>query len=284
MSAATAAAPTTPPPDKPQSKFLDWIERVGNKVPSPAIMFLYLILFIMALSAVLAAMDVSATDEVVTPVPTQQLRDLRDALGGSVVPYDLNTLQPVELPDYTVATKTFEVQSMLSVPGLRFLFSAFVANFSAFGVVSVTLIAMAGVGVAEKAGMMGALIRSLVKVSPKGLLAFVIILVGVLSSVASDAGYLILIPLGAAAFLSVGRHPLAGMAAAFAGVGAIFGVNILITPVDSMLTEITNEAIGAGGEPLTVTANFYFSVVSSLVLAGVAAFVTARMVEPRLGP
>ena len=105
-----------------------------------------------------------------------------------------------------------------------------------------------------------------------------------LSSVASDAGYLILIPLGAAAFMSVGRHPLAGMAAAFAGVGAIFGVNLLITPIDSMITEITNEAIGSTGEPIQITANYYFSVVSSIVLALVAAVVTSRIVEPRLGP
>src|SRR3954453_8579794 len=116
------------------------------------------------------------------------------------------------------------------------------------------------------------------------MLAFVIILVGVLSSVASDAGYLILIPLAAAAFLSVGRHPLAGMAAAFAGVGAIFSVNVLITPVDSMLTEITNEALGSIGlQPLTVTANLYFAIVSSILMALIAVVVTVRIVEPRLG-
>ena len=74
------------------------------------------------------------------------------------------------------------------------------------------------------------------------------------------------------------------MAAAFAGVSAVFGVNLLITPTDSMITEITNEAIGSGGEQINITANFYFSVVSSILLAGVAAIVTARMIEPRLGP
>ena len=158
------------------------------------------------------------------------------------------------------------------------------ANFTGFSVVGITFIAMMGAGVAEVAGLMGALIRKLVKVSPRPLLAFILIFVGVLSSVATDAGYLILVPLGAAAFLSVGRHPLAGMAAAFAGVGAIFGVNLLITPSDAMITEITNEAIQlAGGEPITIVANFFFSVVSSLVLATVAAIVTTRIVEPRLG-
>jgi aminobenzoyl-glutamate transport protein len=132
--------------------------------------------------------------------------------------------------------------------------------------------------------MMGALIRRLVAVAPRNLIAFILIFIGVLSSVASDAGYLILIPLSAAAFMTLGRHPLAGMAAAFAGVGGIFAVNLLITPIDSMITEISNEAISlAGAETLTVVANYFFAVVSSVVIALVAWWVTVKMVEPRLG-
>ena len=142
-----------------------------------------------------------------------------------------------------------------------------------------------GAGVAEASGLMAALIRLLVGASPRRLLAFILIFVGVLSSVASDAGYLILVPLGAAAFLSIGRHPLAGMAACFAGVGAIFGVNPILGPIDAMITEITNEALAAaGGTPLTIVANYWFSIVSSVLLAIVAAVVTERIVEPRLGP
>jgi aminobenzoyl-glutamate transport protein len=155
---------------------------------------------------------------------------------------------------------------------------------AAFGVIAVILVAMAGVGVAEASGLMAALIRKLVAVAPRQLIAFILIFVGVLSSVATDAGYLILIPLAASAFLVVGRHPVAGVAASFAGVSAIFAVNLLITPTDAMLTEITNEAIGAGGEPISITANFYFAAVSSVVLALVAMVVTTRMIEPRLGP
>jgi aminobenzoyl-glutamate transport protein len=282
----TAAAGTdTATDEQPPSKgFLNRLEQLGNKVPSPAIMFLYLLAFLAVLSAVLAWFDLSVTEDVSVPVPIGELEELRGALGGTVVPYDYVINQQVEIPEYIVRTETFEVRSLLSIEGLRFVFSTFVRNFQAFGVVAVTLIAMAGVGVAEQAGMMGALIRKIVKVAPAKALAFILIFVGVLSSVASDAGYLILIPLGAAAFMSVGRHPLAGMAAAFAGVGAIFGVNLLITPIDSMITEITNSAIGSGGEPINITANYYFSVVSSIVLAFVAAFVTTRIVEPRLGP
>ncbi|WP_448061264.1 AbgT family transporter [Cellulomonas hominis] len=267
------------------SGMLDRIERLGNKVPNPTIMFVYLIAFVALLSAVLSWANVSVTDEVVTQVPTAQLQELNNALGGTLVPFDTATGTFVELPDYTVAEQTFPVRNLLSGDGIEQFFSAFVDNFAGFGVVAVVLVAMAGVGVAEHAGMMGALIRKVVKVAPPKALGFILIFVGVLSSVASDAGYLILIPLAAAAFLSVGRHPLAGMAAAFAGVGAIFSVNLLITPVDSMITEITNEALGSIGlQPLTVTANFYFSIVSSIVMAAIAAVVTTRIIEPRLGP
>ena len=132
--------------------------------------------------------------------------------------------------------------------------------------------------------MMGALIRRMVKIAPPRWLTFILVFVGVLSSVATDAGGLILVPLAAAAFMSVGRHPLAGLAAAFAGVGAVFGVNLLITPSDSMLTEITNEVLTKAGLPtLEVTANFYFSIVSSFVLAVVVTLVTMRVTQKRLG-
>jgi aminobenzoyl-glutamate transport protein len=265
-------------------RLLDGIEKAGNKVPHPVMMFVYLIIFIAVLSALLSWAGVSVTEEIAVPVPEQVPEDAHGGLGGSDVPYDSSPMEPDFHPEYEIEEETIEVQSLLDVEGLRFVFTSFVNNFAGFAVVAVTFVAMAGVGVAEHAGLMAALIRKLVQVAPRRLIAFILIFVGVLSSVASDAGYLILIPLGAAAFLTLGRHPLAGMAAAFAGVGAIFGVNLLITPIDSMLTEITNEAIPAGIEPLTVTANYYFAVASSVVLAIVAMFVTERLVEKRLGP
>jgi aminobenzoyl-glutamate transport protein len=278
-------ATSTIEPDRSRSeRFLDGIERAGNKVPHPVIMFLYLIAFVAVLSTILAAFDVGVTETVAVPLPIEELRDLRDSLGGSIVAYDVEAGEEFDIPDYLLEEQTFEVRAILSVDGIRFVLSSFVNNFAGFAVVAVTFVAMAGVGVAEKAGLMAALIRKLVAVAPSALIAFFIILVGVLSSVASDAGYLILIPLAATAFMALGRHPLAGLAAAYAGVSAIFAVNMLITPIDSMLTEITNEAIGlTDAEPIDVTANFYFSIASSILLAGVAVFVTQRIVEPRLG-
>jgi aminobenzoyl-glutamate transport protein len=275
--------PSSPPPAGNKSvmeRFLDGIERVGNKVPHPVMMFLYLIIGVIILSHLLYMVGVSVTEEIAVPLPAPQtetyyLDSTGLAMDGSSDIYE---------PKFEIQTQTIPVRSLLTVEGIRFIFTSFVSNFASFSVVAVILVAMIGIGVAEEAGMMGALIRRIVAVTPRQLLTIVLVFVGVLSSVATDAGYLILIPLGAVAFMSVGRHPLAGIAAAFGGVSAVFAANIFIVPLDAMLTEITNEAIVlAGGEPITIVANFYFGTASTLVLSLVAALVTDKIVEPRLG-
>ncbi len=282
---STGAGPTGARPTG-MARLLDGIERVGNKVPDPTVLFVYLIAFVAVLSAILAWAGVSVTEQTVVPDRSQALLgELNEHLGGNYSLYDSVTGEPATLPHYVVETTEYPIRNLLSVAGLRFFFSSFVDNFAGFGVVAVVLISMGGVGVAEHAGMMGALIRRIVRVAPPRALTFILVLVGVVSSVATDAGYLILVPLAAAAFASVGRHPLAGMAPAFAGVGAVFGVNLLITPTDSMLTEITNDVLSGLGKPgINVTQNLYFSVVSSIVMALVIALFTTRFVERRLGP
>lgn len=260
-------------------RLLNGIERVGNKVPHPVLMFLYLIVFVVVLSQILAMIGVSVTEEIAVPVVTETEGTyfVDSAEPGLQSPVTYET-------EFEIEEQTIAIQGLLSVDGLRFIFTSFVGNFAGFSVVAVILVAMVGVGVAEETGMMGALIRKIVKVTPRQLITFILVFVGVISSVATDAGYLILIPLGAIAFLSLGRHPLAGAAAAFGGVSAVFAVNVLIAPVDAMLTEITNEAIGlAGGEPITIVANYYFAVASTIVLSIVAAVITDRIIEPRLG-
>ena len=161
-----------------------------------------------------------------------------------------------------------------------------VANFNNFGVVGIILVAMLGVGLAEEAGLIGALIRLLVRTSPRRLITFIIVLIGILSSVATDAGYLAPILLAAAAFHSMGRHPLAGLAAGFAGVGAAFGVNLLIAPIDGMMTEVANESI-ALVDPSSwindVTANYFFAVVSTSSSNDHFTAMTEKVIEPRLG-
>lgn len=280
---ATDAVPAAAP-GKQGGGFFGWIERIGNKVPHPVLMFLYLIIGVIVLSHILFLFGVSVTDEIVTPVPREQLYELRSALGGSVVPYNPATGEVLELPDFTVQEQTIPIRSLLTAEGIRHIFVSFQPNFTGFTVLGVIFLAMLGAGVAEQAGMMNALIRKMVAVTPASWLTFALILVGVISSIASDAGYLILIPLAATAFASVGRHPLAGLAAAFAGVSAVFTVNIIPTPTDAMLTEITNEAIAlAGGTSISLGANLYWNFASSIVMAIVATFVTSRIVEPRLG-
>ncbi len=261
-------------------KLLNGVEKVGNKVPHPVMMFLYLILGVIVLSAVLSLMGVSVTEEIAVPVPVPAVVDLYE---DSAVPGYNTPLMPYD-EEFEIQTVTIPIRSLLSVEGIRFIFTSFVPNFSGFAVIGITFIALMGAGVAEEAGLMNALIRKLVAVAPAGALSFIIIFVGVLSSVASDAGYLILIPLAAAAFLSVKRHPLVGLAAAFAGVAAIFTVNIIPTPIDAMLTEITNESIAlANGAPITIAANLFFGIGSSIILALVGAVVTERVIAPRLG-
>jgi aminobenzoyl-glutamate transport protein len=223
---------------------LDRIERLGNKVPHPAIIFAALCVLVIVLSAVLSFFDVGVTYEVAEPAPVEVTEEITEEVeGGTQVPDAAPPAGDTAEGDLVIREETTEIQSLLSIDGIRFLFTSFVSNFSSFSVVAVILVAMLGVGVAEESGLMGALIRKLVKVAPAWAITFIIVFVGMLSSVASDAGYLILIPLAAAAFLSVGRHPLAGLAAAYAGVSAGFAVNVLITPSDGILTEVTNEAI-----------------------------------------
>src|SRR3954447_12926567 len=286
-----ASAGTEDRGDAGTGGFLCAIERAGKKVPHPVIIFLYLIVGVIVLSAILDLLNVGVTEQVLVPAP--RTVEVNSIAGG--------TDEPIEIPvaaesggngyveefpaDYVLQEVTVNVRSLLSVEGIRFIFTSFVSNFANFTVVATIFVAMIGVGVAEQAGMMAALIRKLVAVTPGAWLTFVIILVGGLSSVATDAGYLILIPLGAAAFLSVGRHPVAGVAAAYAGVSASFAVNILIAPLDALLTEMTNEAIAIvdPNQSITITANWYFSIVSLLVMAVVMTFVTVRLIEPRLG-
>jgi aminobenzoyl-glutamate transport protein len=271
---------------------LDTIERVGNKVPTPVMMFLYLIIGVIVLSAILDIADVHVTEDVIVAPPEQAEQYFPgETTGPAIYPVEWNETEGYQLDDaewiddFHVETVTVPIRSLLTVEGIRFIFTSFVSNFAGFSVVAVIFVSMIGIGVAEHAGLMDALIRKLVGVAPGSILTFVIILVGGLSSVATDAGYLILIPLGAAAFLSIKRHPLLGLAAAYAGVSAAFAVNILIAPLDAMLTEMTNEAIAIAdpSQSITITANWYFSVASTIVMAIVMTLIAERITAKQLG-
>lgn len=261
-------------------KLLNTVERVGNKVPHPVLMFFYLMIGVIVLSAILSLFNVSVTEQIAVPVPVLVTPDFYE----DVSQYTLSGAGGITDVQYVIKEQTITINSLLNIDGIRFLFTSFVTNFQSFGALAVTLIAMMGAGAAEVAGLMAALIRKLVKVAPRPLIAYLIVFIGVLASVASDAGYLILIPLGGAAFLAVGRHPVAGIAAGFGGVAAAFMANLIPTPTDAMLFEITNESIAlAGGSPISITADYFFQAVSALFLTAVIGFVIVRVVEPRLG-
>lgn len=248
--------PANPTSHTGMQRMLDVIERVGNRVPHPAVIFLIMIAAIIVLSHLFHLLGTAVSFQVVNP----ETHEVEDAVA--------------------------RVNSLLTVDGLRFMLTSVVPNFMGFTAVGVVIVAMVGVGLAEEAGLIKALIRKLVIVAPPAALTWILVFVGILSSVAADAGYLVLIPLAAVAFQSVGRHPLAGLAAAFAAVGGAFGVNILVKPVDGVLTEITNDAIRLLNPALTIdlTANLYFAIASVVLLTVAITLVSNRLVEPRLGP
>jgi aminobenzoyl-glutamate transport protein len=277
MSAEAAAPGAAPRPEPGGSSFteraLAWVERAGNRVPNPAILFLGLIVTVILLSQVLDWAGVGVTHQVA------------EAPAGQVEPSAQSYDPPETHAQYSIKDEQVDAKGLLTGDGIRFMFMSFVSNFLGFAAVGVILVAMIGVGVAEYSGLVGALIRKLVAISSPGSLTYIIVFVGIVSSVASDAGYLVLVPLAAAAFISVGRHPLAGIAAAFGAVSAAFAVNILLTPADGVVTDITNEAahLVDPSVNLDLVANLWFGIVSTLVLTVVISLVTTRLVEPRLG-
>jgi aminobenzoyl-glutamate transport protein len=231
---------------------------------------------VIVLSQILDWLNVSITSQVVNPENAAVEQSLD---GVSSLPYD-DTAEA-----YSVTTETFVVKGLLTGEGIRFMFTSFVPNFLGFTAMGVILVAMIGVGVAELSGLIGGLIRKLVAVSRPASLTYIIVFVGILSSVAADAGYLVLIPLAATAFLSVGRNPLAGIAAGFGAVSAAFGVNVLIVPADAVLTDITNEAASLvdPDTQIDLVSNLYFGIGCTIFLTIVIALVTTRIIEPRLG-
>jgi aminobenzoyl-glutamate transport protein len=200
-------------------------------------------------------------------------------LGASV------SYQVVNPVTHKIDTVTTTAKSLLTAEGIRYIYVRLVPNFMGFTAIGLLIVAMVGVGVAEEAGLVRALIRMLVLVSPGWALTYILAFIGILSSIAADAGYLVLIPLAGTAFLSLGRHPLAGLALGFAAVACAFTVNMMVKPLDAVLVEITNDAIHMvdSSRSIAVTANLWFSFASVPLLTIIVALITEKVVEPRLG-
>lgn len=223
------------------------IERVGNALPHPATLFAALAAAVVVLSWVGAALGVAVTNP---------------ATGREVA-----------------------ANSLLNVAGLHRMLVGAVPNFVGFPPLGTVLVCLLGLAVAERAGLVGAGLRWLVLIAPRRWLAPMVVFAGVLSNAGGDVGYVLLIPLAAGLFHAVGRHPLAGLAAAFAGVSGGFSANLMVGAVDVMLVGITQAAAEAvaPGYAITPFANYYFLLAATFLVTALGTWVTERVVEPRLG-
>ena len=176
--------------------------------------------------------------------------------------------------------------NLASAEGVRRMLTEGVRNFTSFAPLGLVIVVVIGIGVTERSGFIAAALRRLLAVVPPSLLTATVVFAGVMSSLAVDAGYVVLVPLGAVLFQSVGRHPLAGLAAAFAGVSGGFSANLLITSLDPLLAGLSTEAARLVDPTYTaqVTGNYYFMIASVFLVTIVGSIVTTRIVEPRLGP
>lgn len=229
------------------NKFLNIIERVGNALPHPATLFAGLAAFVVVLSAVMSYFD----PQVIHPGTGE----------------------------------TVSVINLLSREGLHLILTETVTNFTGFAPLGTVLVALLGIGVAEGSGLIGTMLRLVVLKSPERLLTFVIVMSGVISNTASEVGYVLLVPLSAIIFLAAGRHPLAGLAAAFAGVSGGYSANLLLGTIDPLLAGLSEEASHIVQADYTVNpaCNYYFMFVSTFLIAGLGTWTTEKIVIPKLG-
>ncbi|GAC30528.1 AbgT family transporter [Brumicola pallidula] len=256
-------SPSIPPSKQPQdlsksgwfSRFLSTVEWLGNLLPHPITLFALLAVLIVFLSGVLGYFDVSVVDP--RPIGSKG----RDVDG------------------------MIEVISLMDGDGLRRIVTGLVTNFTGFAPLGTVLVALLGVSLAEHSGLLSTIMRSMVMNASPRMVTVVVVFAGVVSNTASELGYVVMIPLAAMIFHSLGRHPLAGLAAAFAGVSAGYSANILIGTVDPLLAGFTQSSARIIDPEYTVSAevNWYFMIVSTFAVAAMGAFVTEKIVEPRLG-
>jgi aminobenzoyl-glutamate transport protein len=229
------------------SAVLDRVERWGNRLPHPFNLFILFSLAVLVVSWIANALGVSVT--------------------------------------HPLTGKPIAAVNLLDRQGIQNIITKAVGNFTGFAPLGTVLVAMIGVGVAERSGLFAATLKGLVRSVPQWLITAALVFAGVNASLTVDAGYVILVPLGAVLFAQVGRHPIAGLAAAFAGVSGGFSANLFLTPLDPLLAGLTQEAARLYDPKYSVpvTANYYFMIGSTFVLTLIGAAVSNWIVEPRLG-
>ncbi len=238
------------------TRFLRVVEWLGNALPHPVTLFALFALGVVLLSGLMEALDVAVLD----PRP-------EGARGRA--------------PNGLI-----EVVSLLNADGFRRIVLNLVSNFTGFVPLGTVLVALLGVGVAERSGLLTAIIRSMVLSASPRMVTVAIVFAGVISNTASEMGYVVLVPLAAVVFYSLGRHPLAGLAAAFAGVSGGYSANLLLGTVDPLLAGITQEAARLIDPAYTVdaSANWFFMIASTFLITAIASAISLKVVEPALGP
>ena len=239
--------------NKNNGSILGFIEKFGNKLPNPTMLFVYLSVITILLSFVLERLGVG--------VSYQAIKD------GQISQLSAN------------------VVNLLSADSIRTFVSSVLKNFTGFYPLGVVFAIILGIGVADKAGLLSALVKKIALKSSKKWVTPIVVFLGIMSNVASSVGYVVLIPLGAILFAGFGRHPIAGLAAAFAGVSGGWSANLLIGTNDPMFAAFSTQAASVLNPDYVVlaTANWYFMIASTFLIVIVGSFVTDRIVEPRLG-
>jgi aminobenzoyl-glutamate transport protein len=268
--------PSSNPPTVPAaSGLLGAIERLGNKLPDPVFLFIGLLVLVIGVSAAGSALGWS-----VQPVRPRVVME-SDGAGGQRPKLDDEGRPVIELAD---SGDPVTPRSLVTREGVYWMVANMVRNFVNFAPLGVVLVSVLGIGVAEKVGLFAALMRYLASIVPPALLTPMVLFLGMLSHLASDAGYIILPPLAAALYAAAGRPPVAGIAAAFAGVAGGFAANLFIASSDALIAPLTERAARMLEPHYAVlpTANWYFLAASTPLLVVTGWFITSRIVEPRL--
>ncbi len=245
----------TPPNAERASGFLGWIERAGNRLPDPVVLFFWLIVGLIGLSVIASL------------------------LGWSAV-------HPTELDEATGAKKVIAAASLLSAENIARLWVEMPKTFTHFHPLGYVLVVMLGAGVAERSGLFGTAMRAGLRGANPFFLTPLVALIAMMGNLAADAAYVVLIPLAGVIYHAAGRHPIAGIAAAFAGVSGGFSANLFPGQLDALLFGITEAAVGTvfTGWTMNIVGNWYFMAGLLVWYLPVIWYVTDRMIEPRLGP
>lgn len=237
-------------------RFLDGVEKAGNALPNPATIFLILTALVLILSAICASLGVSVTYETI------------DTANGNAI-----------------VETTVAAVNLLSVENIRIIVTKIVTNFTGFFALGTVFTIILGVSVADNSGLISALLRKAANSAPRTMVTAMVVFLGIMSNIASSTGYVVLVPLGAILFMAFGRHPIAGLAAAFAGVSGGWSANLLIGTNDPMFAGMSTQAANMLDPNYTVSplCNWFFMFASTFVVTAVGTFVTDKIVEPRLG-